>query len=879
MYLTLIVVAIAISEVTPQTGHKTDNFCEQQNVVIACLKTEVLSIVNTSAASYGPVAGWCSVVAADIINIDQNCFASPETIYKVISKECDKKSICYFWATDDLFKLNASLCKEIETSDSQLKVVYECLPKTDTTTTGASSVSSTVPTQTTLAEAATVMDDSQALTSLQVPIECPMETSNYRDTVLVWPITSAGLMRTATCPGDTRVLPSAARRQCRDSGIWANDIDTSRCIIPSLIVTTGKEVKTEEDLANLTDSLVNVTKTEKLTLSDVNYVIATLDDIVANKIEQLGSTDVLNITQDVLQVGDSLLSAIRDQGRTDKESTKSMEVVAAVEKVSRGTAGATDSSIHVKSQSIELFIEVVDLGKEDNLDGSISIESTGGSLSFPVTNLPQENEGSELGKLVMLFYTNQSDLWNAGSNLTVGSALLSVSMLDTNQSTARRQLNTPFSFSLDHQEDEPKTYCMFWDDEKIPRWSQEGCRRVKRSDGKTICECSHLTNFAVLLDRTGELSEGPLALTVITYVGCSISIVCLFLAWLTFQCLKNLSNDRNTIHKHLVFNLMLAEIFFLVAISPYASPHKIFCSVLAGVLHFLFLCVFAWTCLEGVQLYIMLIEVFEAERSRNLYYYLAGYGIPAVVVGVSAAIQHKGYGGQQVCWLDTQSGFIWSFAGPVAAVMLTNIIMLGVAIYMMYRHAKMVANMKHKETGKLDSVRAWIKGAIVLLVLLGLTWVFGFMYVNKDTMVIAYVFTVLNSFQGLFIFTFHCLKNEKVQKEYKRYVRRAQWLPTCIRVSYGEHKGLTNVPSHSSSSSGHLSKYFSRRRKSSSDLTSGSVRLKKQISNLTSVNSHLEETFESKEPLTGQHKISFDAGYSEEQTPLNAPTAIPGTLC
>jgi len=66
--------------------------------------------------------------------------------------------------------------------------------------------------------------------------------------------------------------------------------------------------------------------------------------------------------------------------------------------------------------------------------------------------------------------------------------------------------------------------------------------------------------------------------------------------------------------------------------------------VLAGILHYLFLCVFAWTCLEGVQLYIMLIEVFEAEHSRTLYYYLAGYGIPGIVVSVSAAINPTGYG-------------------------------------------------------------------------------------------------------------------------------------------------------------------------------------------------------------------------------------------
>lgn len=58
--------------------------------------------------------------------------------------------------------------------------------------------------------------------------------------------------------------------------------------------------------------------------------------------------------------------------------------------------------------------------------------------------------------------------------------------------------------------------------------------------------------------------------------------------------------------------------------------------------------------------------------------------------------------------------------------------------------------------------RSWVKGAVVLVVLLGLTWILGVLYLNEESVVIAYFFTVLNSLQGLFIFVFHCLKNEKV---------------------------------------------------------------------------------------------------------------------
>ena len=60
------------------------------------------------------------------------------------------------------------------------------------------------------------------------------------------------------------------------------------------------------------------------------------------------------------------------------------------------------------------------------------------------------------------------------------------------------------------------------------------------------------------------------------------------------------------------------------------------------------------------------------------------------------------------------------------------------------------------------SVRSWIQGALALEVLLGLTWMVGFFFLNQQSVAVAYVFTVLNSTQGLFIFVFHCLLNKKV---------------------------------------------------------------------------------------------------------------------
>jgi 7 transmembrane receptor (Secretin family) len=81
-------------------------------------------------------------------------------------------------------------------------------------------------------------------------------------------------------------------------------------------------------------------------------------------------------------------------------------------------------------------------------------------------------------------------------------------------------------------------------------------------------------------------------------------------------------NTRQIIEKTLS-RIFLNEIF---------SSLQLLCSIIAGVLHYLFLAAFAWMCLEGIQIYIMLVEVFEVEKSRIGWFYAAGYGKPCVFI-------------------------------------------------------------------------------------------------------------------------------------------------------------------------------------------------------------------------------------------------------
>ncbi|PNF40244.1 hypothetical protein B7P43_G07072 [Cryptotermes secundus] len=415
------------------------------------------------------------------------------------------------------------------------------------------------------------------------------------------------------------------------------------------------------------------------------------------------------------------------------------------------------------------------------------------------------------------------------------------------------QLSEPVRLSLRHlrTENVSNPACVFWD-YTMSAWSDEGCHVEMTNHTHTTCQCDHLTNFAILMDVHATYLPPPhqVALQIITYIGCIISVVCLLLAIVTFQLFRGLKSDRTTIHKNLCVCLLVAEVLFLAGISQTDKP--IVCGIVAGLLHFFFLCAFAWMFLEGFQLYVMLIEVFEAEKSRIRWYYIFAYGAPLIIVAVSCVVDPFSYGTDRYCWLRADNFFIFSFVGPVIAVILANLVFLSMAIYMMCRHANASASMKSKEHSRLASARAWLRGAIVLVFLLGLTWTFGLLYLNEESLIMAYIFTVLNSLQGLFIFVFHCVQNEKVRKEYRKFIRRHSWLPKCLRCSkhsngkerrsslYAGSNGNPSAPnSHSTDSSAlspHGTSYFLQRGWSSCSSRGKSSQVSAPAPGLTRVN-------------------------------------------
>ncbi|XP_029970394.1 adhesion G protein-coupled receptor L2b.1 isoform X3 [Salarias fasciatus] len=610
-----------------------------------------------------------------------------------------------------------------------------------------------------------------------------------------WPQTHTGTPVERPCPKGTRGVASFL---CTVAGTWCSrGPDLSNCT-SHWVTQVAQKIRSGENAASLANELARHTQ-GPVFAGDVSSSVRLMEqlvDILDAQLQELRPSEKdsagRSFNKAIVDTVDNLLrpealKSWRDMNATEQSHAATM----LLDTLEEGAFVLAENLIEpavVQVPAENIMLDVYVLSTDGQVqDFRFPQTNKGGATLQLSSNNVKVNSKNGVAKLVFVLYkhlgqflsTENATLRTTGEpnkhnlSLTVNSHILSASIT---KESSRVFVADPVIFTLEHLDKEHyyNPNCSFWNYSErsmMGYWSTQGCKLLDTNKSHTTCSCSHLTNFAILMAHRGNVREGSvheLLLTVITRMGIAVSLVCLAISLFTFCFFRGLQSDRNTIHKNLCLNLFVGELLFLVGINM--TETKLVCSIIAGVLHFCFLAAFAWMCLEGVQLYLMLVEVFESEFSRRKYYYVSGYLIPAVVVGISAAIDYQSYGTQRACWLRVDNHFIWSFIGPVTFIIVVNLIFLVVTMYKMVKHS---TSMK-PDSSRLGGIRSWVLGAFALLCLLGLTWSFGLFFLNDSSVVMAYLFTIFNTLQGMFIFIFHCLLQKKVRKEYSKCFRQSQ---------------------------------------------------------------------------------------------------------
>uniref|UniRef100_A0A3B5PS18 Adhesion G protein-coupled receptor L3 n=1 Tax=Xiphophorus maculatus TaxID=8083 RepID=A0A3B5PS18_XIPMA len=667
----------------------------------------------------------------------------------------------------------------------------------------------------TLVNALEPEDDDGALPSSKLP-NIRVEYCNPLVMMdIAWPKTRQGTVVKMPCPSGT--IGVASFMCLGPEGYWdLQGPDFSNCTSPWVNIINQK-IKAGETAAVIARELAEQTKSN-LQAGDITFTVRAMIQLVDLLDVQLrnltpGGKDsaARSLNKAMVETVNNLLQPQAQAAWRELSTGEQLRAATMLlDTVEQGAFVLADNLLKtdiVQENTDNIQLEVARMSTDGNLP-DLKFPQTGGqgnSIHLSANTLKQHGRNGEiriafvLYKHIGVYLSTENASMKLGSealatnySVIVNSAVITAAI---NKDSNKVYLSDPVIFTIRHLQQSEENFnpnCSFWSYSKrtmIGYWSTQDCRLLSTNRTHTTCSCTHLTNFAVLMAHVDVKNTDPvheMLLDVITWVGILLSLVCLLISLFTFCFFRGLQSDRNTIHKNLCISLFIAESLFLVGINRGDQP--IACAVFAALLHFFFLAAFTWMFLEGVQLYIMLVEVFESEHSRRRYFYLVGYGVPALIVAVSAAVDYRSYGTERICWLRLDTYFIWSFIGPATLIIMLNVIFLGIALYKMFHHTAILK----PDSGCLDNIKSWVIGAIALLCLLGLTWAFGLMYVNESTVIMAYLFTIFNSLQGMFIFIFHCVLQKKVRKEYGKCLRTHCCSGKSVDSSIGSVKGTAS---------------------------------------------------------------------------------------
>ncbi|CAL1292801.1 unnamed protein product [Larinioides sclopetarius] len=320
--------------------------------------------------------------------------------------------------------------------------------------------------------------------------------------------------------------------------------------------------------------------------------------------------------------------------------------------------------------------------------------------------------------------------------------------------------------------------CVSWDEklnDNSGGWSYKGCYSVFIDPTHVRCYCNHLTSFAVILeiDPKYEIPKvHKAALSLITYIGCSLSVFGLGIIILTFITFRKWRAD---IRHKVLFNLSMCLVsfllIFLVGIEKSNWNSWIGCMGVAISLHYFMLASLLWMLVEAFLHYLFLVKIIGTYTPNFLQKtMLFAWGIPILIVGVVLSVNpNLYYSTTEFCCLSGEV-FLLAVAFPVSASLTINFIMFGI-IFHSVTCVKSTEKLRcNQDEKKIRIARA--KAMFCVSVLLGLSWIFGFLAAIEETkLVFQYLFVFTTTLQGFLLCSFFVLRQKSTRELWKNLLK------------------------------------------------------------------------------------------------------------
>nr|XP_034371182.1 adhesion G-protein coupled receptor G7 [Arvicanthis niloticus] len=386
--------------------------------------------------------------------------------------------------------------------------------------------------------------------------------------------------------------------------------------------------------------------------------------------------------------------------------------------------------------------------------------------------------------------------------------------------------------------------CVYWSFSKND-WDTFGCQKIVNTTGFLGCQCSHTTNFAVLMSFKKDYKY-PKSLDILSNIGCALSIAGLALTIL-FQILtrKIRKTSVTWVLVSLCTSMLIFNLLFVFGIensnknlktrdsnidtnpenneipeSDTIETPNPSCTAIAALLHYFLLVTFTWNGLSATQLYFLLIRTMKPLPPHFIVTVsLVGWGVPAIIVGITIGIIYAvsgnksywelDYRQEEICWLAipknndfARSPLLWSFIMPVTIILITNIAMfITITVKVLWKN-----NQNLTSTKKVSSLKK-VLSTLSIAVVFGVTWIFAYaMLINNDDIriVFSYIFCLFNTTQGLQIFILYTVRTKVFQNEASKVLKslsssfdRSKKMPsiTPLNLRVRMYNMLSSIPS------------------------------------------------------------------------------------
>ncbi|CAC5379473.1 unnamed protein product [Mytilus coruscus] len=498
-----------------------------------------------------------------------------------------------------------------------------------------------------------------------------------------------------------------------------NSSNTETVLLQLKNLTTTTNHLTVYDVITVIEILEEFDQIGNLSLPDVTYVIEIVDNICkvnTNILQQVQDKDAG--TNRILQILDMMVVSL------DMENVTQADIF--TDHIIMQVVSVQSTEVPVIGFQLDQLYFALNATRKLSSETDLDMDNLDVAFLLPPDLLSDTNLTKTvvvyIYKDLKLFLTkshNTNEYTNSrviAANLKIGGSL--INSLDG--------LNVKTFFKA--TTDKIDVNCGYWNyssNSLSGGWSTDGCWLNRTELGRHICLCDHLTNFAIIVNIEGEENLlDNLLINGLSRLGLLLSIGGLSCNVISFMIFRTLRKKHQSI---ILFNYSLSLLCFLVVfVTGISQTDNLYvCVTVSVLLHYFMLVSCMWMFVEGIQIGNGIVKMQRVAPISLLKCSLVAWGLPAIPVAVLLAKDYQLYIGGTKARLSIR------------------------------------APSMSKLDEKRDN-RKRIRAAVSSNVLLGLTWIFGFLTIDKASVVFQYIFVFLNVCQGFFIFLIFILGHREI---------------------------------------------------------------------------------------------------------------------